>query len=389
MISGSRKTSYGKQKGRVWFMGLLSTFVIGLTGCDVVSGTEAEQAADIEGMKTLTIATWNVQALFDGQEDGVEYNEYLSAAGWSGEKYRTRLTALAESVVRMAETVPDVLALQEVEHGGILKDLAEGPLAKYGYRWTFFANNPGASLGVGVLSRLPFLKTQAHSITCNDDTSPRPVMEVLLQPGNKPMALFICHWKSKLGGEDSTEVIRRASAMVILRRIREIKANNPDLPVIITGDLNENFDEFYRRAGSIVCTLLPDDPKAAELSGFMQDNEPVSESSSEIQRDFLIISRQKPPQTRYFPKETVALYSPWGNELEKGSYNYRDNWETIDHFLLSKGFFDGQGWEYDTCEVLHKEPFINDRGIPKAYNPRTGSGLSDHLPLLLKLKQPN
>jgi endonuclease/exonuclease/phosphatase family metal-dependent hydrolase len=382
-----KKINYRKQYCKIFAIGLLPIIIV-FAGCDVVPGTEAVRATDAGEMKTLTIATWNVQALFDGKENGMEYDEYLTAAGWSEEKYQARITALAESVIRMADKVPDVLAIQEVEHGGILKELAEGPLAKHGYQWTFFANNPGASLGLGVLSRLPFLKTKAHSVTSDGTTSPRPVMEVWLQPGNKPMALFICHWKSKLGGETATEAIRRASARVILRRIREISIEEPGLPIIIMGDLNENHDEFYRQAGSIVSSLLPDDPKAAELSGFIpEDDLLVSKGSRETQKDFLIISRQKPPQTKYFPQEAVVLYSPWGNELEKGSYNYQDKWETIDHFLLSKDFFDEQGWDYNTSEVMHKEPFINTRMVPRAYNPRIGSGLSDHLPLLLTLKR--
>jgi endonuclease/exonuclease/phosphatase family metal-dependent hydrolase len=378
-----RKSSPKNRGCRAWFLGLLPAFVIGLGGCDAVSGTVAG-GVKAEGMKALTVATWNVQALFDGEESGAEYSEYFTDAGWSEEKYRARLTALGVAVERMTEGVPDILALQEIENEGVLKELAEGPLAKYGYQWTFFANIPGAALGVGLLSRLPLLETKAHSVVCNGDTSPRPVVEARLQAGTMPMTLFVCHWKSKLGGEVSTEASRRASARVILRRLREIEAAEPDLPVIIMGDLNENHDEFYRRAGSAVSALLPDDPAAAELSGFMRTDEGEAPRPA---ADFLVISGQKPPLSRYFADETAALYSPWGNELEKGSYHYRDAWETIDHFLLSKGLFDGQGWEFDTSETPHTEPFVNDQGIPRAYNPRTGNGVSDHLPLLLKLKR--
>jgi endonuclease/exonuclease/phosphatase family metal-dependent hydrolase len=350
-------------------------YVIVFGGCNGISRSKDGRAEDIEGMRALIIATWNVQALFDGKEDGTEYPEYRMPAGWSEEKYQARLTALAEAAACMAEGVPDILALQEVETEAVLKSLAEGPLAKYGYNWTFFASNPGAPLGVGLLSRLPLLKTRSHSITCNGDTSPRPIAEVWVEAAKKPMALFICHWKSKLGGEDATESVRRASAQVILRRVREIKEKEPDFPVVILGDLNENHDEFYRRSGLAVSALLPDDPAAAELSAWKKP------------ADFLVISGQKPPRSRYFAYETAAFYSPWDNELEKGSYYYNDGWETIDHFLLSNGFFDGQGWEFDTCEAPRREPFINNRGIPWAYNPRTGNGLSDHLPLLLKLRR--
>jgi endonuclease/exonuclease/phosphatase family metal-dependent hydrolase len=333
-------------------------------------------------MTSLIIATWNVQALFDGKEDGSEYVEYRMAAGWSEEKYQARLTALGDAAARMTEEgAPDILALQELENGAILQSLAEGPLAKYGYAWTFFAGNPGAPLGLGLLSRLPLLETKTHSITCNGETSPRPLVEVRLEVGKRPLVLFICHWKSKVEGGDATEALRRASARTILRRLREIRVHEPDLPALILGDLNENHDEFYRRERLVVSALLPDDPEAAELSRAAQAGE------AGMRADFLVISEQKPPRPRYFAQETPALYSPWGKELEKGTYYYQGGWETLDHILLSQGFFDGQGWEFDVCEAPHREPFINDRGIPRTYNPRTGNGLSDHLPLLLKLKR--
>jgi endonuclease/exonuclease/phosphatase family metal-dependent hydrolase len=331
-------------------------------------------------MKSLIIATWNVQALFDGEEAGNEYTEYRMAAGWSEEKYRARLTALGDAAARMTEEgAPDILAIQETENGAILQSLAEGPLAKYGYAWTFFAGNPGAPLGLGLLSRLPLLETKTHSTTYNGETSPRPMAEVRMEAGKRPLVLFICHWKSMAEGDDATEALRRASAQTVLRRLREIRVTEPDLPVIIIGDLNENHDEFYRRQGAAVIALLPDDPEAAELSGAAQDG------GAEARADFLVISGQKPPRPRYFAQETPALYSPWVNELEDGTYYYHGGWETLDHFLLTPGFFDGRGWEFDACATPRREPFINDRGTPRTYNPRTGNGLSDHLPLLLKL----
>ena len=161
---------------------------------------------------------------------------------------------------------------------------------------------------------------------------------------------------------------------------------DPHLPVIIMGDLNENHDEFYRRNGNAISALLPDDPRAAEFAGLygLDDDNPVL--MSELQKDFIVISKNKPPAARYFPENVLTLYSPWAFELEDGSYYYKNTWETIDHFLLSVQMFDGIGWDFENCEVVNVPPFTNAKGLPSAYNPRTGSGLSDHLPLLLFLK---
>jgi endonuclease/exonuclease/phosphatase family metal-dependent hydrolase len=290
----------------------------------------------------------------------------------------------AQALGRLEDKAPDILALIEVENAQILEELAGGLLSKQGYKWTFFANNPGSSLGVGVLSRFPLTHAKAHSLNSEGAAVPRPVLEVWVQPNDTPLALFICHWKSKLGGDAATEPLRRSAARIIVRRLREIQAENPGTPVIIMGDLNENHDEFYRRAGEEISALLPDDPKAAELS--LAPAGALSEAPLASQTDFLVLSRKKPPEAANFPADVTSLYSPWGNELADGSYYYKNAWETIDHFLLNAALFDGSGWDFEGCKVVNQEPFTTSKGYPHAYNPRTGSGLSDHLPLLLTLR---
>ncbi|MDR3168166.1 MAG: endonuclease/exonuclease/phosphatase family protein [Treponema sp.] len=391
------------REGKIGGIGL-SLILLFLAGCDLIpeepppaanSSTAPEESSENSGSTnlradnagTFTVATWNIQALFDGTEGGTEYDEYRESAGWTEEKYRARVNSISQAISQMAANIPDVIALQETENSQVLEELAKDAfLSKYGYRWTFFANNPEASLGIGILSRFPLEETRVHSITRDTETTPRPVLEVRILPKNKPIVLFICHWKSKLGGDHETESLRRASARVILRRIREIRDDYKDMPIIVLGDLNENHDEFYRQAGSIICALLPDDPKAAELAGFTPDGEEADEPQQNLQMDFLILSKKKPPAPGYFFPEASVLYSPWGNELQDGSYYYKNAWETIDHFLLTESLFDNGGWEFDSSWVVKKEPFVNSQGYPNAYNPRTGNGLSDHLPLMLVLK---
>jgi endonuclease/exonuclease/phosphatase family metal-dependent hydrolase len=326
----------------------------------------------------LRIVTWNVQALFDGNQAGTEYSEYLNEAGWAEEKFSARVNAISQAISRIAGGPPDIVALEEIENLQCLEALASGELAKYGYGWTYFSKNKGASLGIGVLSRIPFTEARAHGMVWDQEAAPRPVLELWLYPEDAPLALFVCHWKSKLGGDDNTEPLRRASARIILRRIREIRSAHPDVPAVIMGDLNENYDEFYRRGGTSLIALLPDDPDASELarSGY---------AGLSGGGDFLVISGEKPPAAAHFDSSMPAFYSPWEEELRNGSYYYRNEWETIDHFLLSQQFFDEKGWDFSSCRVLAQEPFVDEAGVPDAYNPRTGDGLSDHLPLMLVL----
>jgi endonuclease/exonuclease/phosphatase family metal-dependent hydrolase len=352
-----------------------------LLGASCETAAEERPGAD---QRELSVLSWNVQALFDGEETGSEYSDYGETSGWSAEKYTARLTSIAKGISQIPSGFPDILALMEIENPQTLQDLA-GSLAAIGggkarYRYSFFANVNGMSLGVGVLSKLPLSRQAAHSFSAELEATPRPVAEVWVEAGGAPLALFICHWKSKLGGDEETEGQRRASARLILRRLREI---GEDTPVLIMGDLNENHDEYYRQAGRYICALLPDDPKAARHTGLYGDS---GADAALTQADFLVLSGLKPPRPSYFSGGTTVLYSPWGKELKGGSYFYGNDWETIDHFLLGASLFDGLGWEFGGCETLAIEPFVNAQGIPNLYNTRTGGGLSDHLPLYLQLK---
>jgi len=354
-------------------------------GCagDNISGTAETTGKD----DSIAIMTWNVQALFDGVEDGTEYDDYRESAGWTREKYRGRLNAIAQAIDKM-ERKPDIIALQEIESEQVLLDLAD-VIASRNYGWVHFTAIPQMALGVGLLSRFPLEQAKSHSVNIDGEIAPRPMLEARIKIGgegnNAPLALFVCHWKSKLGGDDATESARRASARIILRRLRELAESEPDLPVIIMGDLNENHDEFYRRNGTALSALLPDDPHAAEFSGLRGIE--AAALAEETQKDFIVLSKSKPPSPRYFPSGVTALYSPWSVELEDGSYYYKNDWETIDHFLLSPQLFTGTGWDFDACQVVNTPPFAGASGLPGGYNPRTGYGLSDHLPLLLVLKK--
>jgi endonuclease/exonuclease/phosphatase family metal-dependent hydrolase len=349
-----------------------------LVSC-AVWGSKAEKITVDNG--TISLMTWNVNNLFDGNDDGTEHPEYRQAAGWSSEKYLGRLNAISAAIGKV-EPTPDIITVQEVESLGILDDIA-GSLS--GYSWIHFANNPDAPLGLGIISRFPLSETKVHSITIDGNTTPRPILETRVLAKEKEFAIFACHWKSKIGKADVTENTRKASARVILRRIRELWRDEPELGVIITGDLNENHDEFYRQDAVMISALLPDDPFCAQLTGYAGGEGDTGVNGSSLQKDFIIISENKPPKAVHFPEESIVLFSPWMRDIQNGSYYYKHNWETIDHFLISGHFFNNNSFNYEKTEVIDCQPFALE-GLPVSYNARTGSGFSDHLPLLLTLR---
>lgn len=365
-------------------LAVCTVFVSCFDSCDVYPGFGKSGGRDI------SVVSWNVQAMFDGKDDGWEYEEYRDGSGWNVEKYEGRLNSIARAIQGAGEKTPDVIVLIEVENRGVMEALHRAGLDKAGYTTAYFASNEGYSLGIGVLSKLSLTKMAAHSINIDGKVIPRPVAEICFNVGGEEVALFACHWKSKLGGEAETESLRREAAKVILRRQREICEVNPDAAIVIVGDLNENYDEFYRRGGAAVTALMPDDPEASILAGYYVEEAEDDEAAERAPlrpppQDFLILSEGKPPVSAFFATGDGVFYSPWGEELANGSYFYSGSWETIDHILLNTAFFDKKGVEFQKCYVIDSEPFVNSKGEPNKYNPRTGSGLSDHLPLLLTL----
>ncbi|MDR2900547.1 MAG: endonuclease/exonuclease/phosphatase family protein [Treponema sp.] len=328
--------------------------------------------------KSLTVLSWNVQALFDGEDQGSEYDDYRVSKAWSQEKYEARLNSIAKGLAAIPEK-PDVIGFIEIENAGILEEMVSSVLANQGYNWTFFSRNPDGALGIGIMSKYPFTKAQSHSIISDGEINPRPMAEVCIDVGGEPVVLFVCHWKSKLGDPEVTEAQRKASARLALRRIKELETENPGIPIIIMGDLNENHDEFYRSGASFITALLPDDEKAASLvkNTFGEDS---------AHHNFLVVTDKKTQEAKYLNVPHNLFYTPWENELQKGSYVYRENWETIDHFLLRPSLYDNSGWDLASCQTVNIPPFTTQAGNPAAYNPRTGWGLSDHLPLLMTMK---
>jgi hypothetical protein len=416
--TGDSATSSWHGLFRVMLMLIVVFAALAFAGCRL---TGPDAAPDM-----LVIGSWNVQALFDGKDDGGEYDEYREAALWNEKKYQARLIALSGAIqcmggsakLQKGEGFPDVMALIEIENLQVLEDLAAMPGMSYG--WLFFANAAGAGLGTGVLSRFPIRDARTHAVTVSGTEAPRPVAEVWLElEGRENLVLMVCHWKSKLGGEKATESARRAAAMVISRRLEEIENSFPGTPVIILGDLNENHDEVLRVGGAYTTALLGDYSEVAEY---------VSDTGTVLAdlgvrpgvRDFLVLSGNKPPRAEY--AAGPALFSPWmerekygyiieENSLKSGdfreesltdltsvhgsaadgSYYYKDQWETIDHFLLNGSLFDGAGWEYRSFGTPNMAPFTKGSaeaesgGFPDTFNPRTGTGLADHLPVLLGL----
>jgi len=72
------------------------------------------------GGTEVKIATYNVENLFDMNDDGTEYEQYIpnTSWGWTEEMHRIKLRNTAQVIKDMGA---DVIGLQEIESETVLK----------------------------------------------------------------------------------------------------------------------------------------------------------------------------------------------------------------------------------------------------------------------------
>jgi len=304
--------------------------------------------------KEISFACWNVQTFFDANDDGCEYSDFRKAKYWSKDAYLERLVRLAD-VIKALDC--DVFVLEEIENENVVLDISNqlaGNSWKGSKNWNYtcFAKEQGASIGCAVFSRFPLenMKTHSLDVRVENDSQPscRPIIQVEVCLGDERLVLFVNHWKSKSGSEDS-DVWRNWQESLLTDRICGVlNAHDGEVPVIACGDFNRDISEFEICPGSDKVLLR-------NFHGNVFGN-----------------------------GSSVLLFSPWLSSVGTvkrgiGSYVYQNKWERIDHIFSS-----GKAVVTE-FESFAREPWALEDGVPVSYKIYTGTGYSDHLPLRCKI----
>lgn len=325
---------------------------------------------------SVSILAYNVKSLFDAVDDGPEFPEFSVARGlWDDARYRIRLANVAAAVLGSAPQGgrlpgPDILCLEEIENGAVLEALRGGPLAQARYGYAAIAPAEGGPFSVCVLSRLPILSASCHAAAGAAGRVGRDLLELELQATQQKLFLVCCHWKSKVGGAEASEEPRREEAALVRGRVEALLAAEPGAAIVVCGDFNESPDE-YLRVGRLYRTALM----------------PVEEAGEGRSALRLLIA-SSPAQAKPLAGEAV-LFSPW-EEAGGYSYSFHGERERLDGFLLSPGLLDGEGLRYSGFASSTAAFLLDAEGEPLAWpgshTGAGGSGYSDHLPVLLELR---
>lgn len=308
--------------------------------------------------KSFTVASYNVQNLFDDVNQGSEYEDYkLNTHNWTSEMSQIKLNHTAEAI---CDINSDIIGLQEIENAHILRKLA-AKVAECGvqYRYSAITHKPTAAVQVAILSKYPILKS--HQIITTPNGRNRDILESIIRIDGKELSVFVNHWKSK--AKDGKESARIKSATILSNYLR-----NTQKEYIILGDLNSRYDESNRI-----------EPRLNDTNGRTAINDVMKTNYNNTLIDKSTL-RLAPSGSHINLWSELPVQKRWNHEF----YGEKN---TLDHLLLPKSMFDNQKIEYlDGSFVVFTPAYLLSSSGKIAYwgmkkKQHTGEGYSDHLPI--------
>lgn len=152
------------------------------------------------------------------------------------EKERT-LTASA-----IKDTGADIIGLQEVENLDTLKTFQSQFVTKYPFQYLIDGNDP-RFIDVGVLSKWEATTLHTHQFDKKGTSKifSRDCLEIEYNINGTPLALFVNHFKSMLGGRTETMNRRKVQAEQVVKIITDKFGTNPgNENFVVMGDLNDH-----------------------------------------------------------------------------------------------------------------------------------------------------
>jgi predicted extracellular nuclease len=307
-----------------------------------------------------------VENLFDTINDPKTWDDDRTPKGrdrWTSVIYEKKLKNIAKVIAEigfdLTNQAPSVIGLCEIENRRVLEDLIKTEsLIKENYQIIHYDSPDERGIDVAMLfkqNRFNVSSSKTYPLYLKrKDGSRDYTRDHLLVSGfldKDPIHFIINHWPSRSGGQMRSEPSRILAGKLNKKIIDSILQSNPKANIISMGDFNDN---------------------------------PSDKSIKPILNTIFKKSKIKEGQ----------LFNPMEELYRKGygSYRYRDKWDMIDQFLLSKNLVDNKnGLFFLKASVFNKKYLINPSGKYEGYPFKSFAGgkflngYSDHFPIYLYL----
>ena len=311
-------------------------------------------------MDIAIVAFYNLENLYDTIDDPItDDKEFLpdGIQNWNTAKFNLKIEHMPEAISKIGQEVvpggPAIIGLSEIENRGVLEALINSDNLKSKNYGIVHYNSPDRrGVDVGLLyKKSRFTVEGSMSIPLRtSDTSFRTRDQLLVwgKLDGEEIYFLVNHWPSRRGGEQGSAPKRKAAAELARHTVDSLMKINPNVKIIIMGDLNDN-------------------PNNASITKYLK--------------------------AKGKPEEVVAgdLYSPMIKLYRDGigSYAYRDSWDLFDQIIIS---FALMGTDYSSFRLMKtkifNEAFLKQKtGTFTGYPWRTAAGgqylggYSDHFPV--------
>ncbi|MGO3182869.1 MAG: endonuclease/exonuclease/phosphatase family protein [Aequorivita sp.] len=318
--------------------------------------------------KIITLAFYNVENLFDYENDPLTFDEDWTPEGknsWTKEIYEAKVINTAKVIADIGQDVtgssPAIIGVSEVENRRVLEDLVNDPtLLKKDYGIVHFDSPDRRGIDVALLyQKRLFTPTnyKAHELLIyqDHDRSKRIyTRDQLLVSGmldGEKIHIIVNHWPSRYGGEERSRPKRIKAAELNKRIIDSLFSEDPYAKIITMGDMN-------------------DDPTSPSVKNVLK---------TKSEREGMKIKE---------------LYNPMESMHKKGmgTLAYRDAWNLFDQIIISTELVKKEftSYRFYKAGIFNKNYLSTSRGRYKGYpfrsfvNGYTG-GYSDHFPVYIYL----
>jgi predicted extracellular nuclease len=332
-------------------------FLQPLLGVLLFSGVTLAQNSE-----SLLVVSYNVENLFDINDDEIKKDEDFTPEGkynWTQEKYSTKLKNISKVISSIDSTLPDIISLIEIENHKVLEDLVKQESLKKGNYKIIHEESPDIrGIDVAFLYKENSFDEISHNIIrlkfpFNEKIKTRDILHVHgILKATDTVHFFINHWPSRRGGLAKSEPKRTYVASILRAQVDSILEKDRKAKIIIMGDFNDN---------------------------------PIDKSLFEVLKANNI-------RTGYNKMYLYNLLFDTFNFESIGTYVYKNNYNMLDHIILSQSWFKGNGYttKFDSGKIFSPEWLcVKNKELKKPLRTLKGSnyigGYSDHFPVYFVL----
>jgi predicted extracellular nuclease len=291
--------------------------------------------------KKASVVFYNVENLFDTLDTPNQVDEeYLPSTekNWNSTKYWEKIGHI-NKVMNEFDNIA-LMGVCEIENKAVLKDVVKGQKQKLKIVHYESADERGIDVGLLYNKKIFCLKKKGYlRFTLMYDGEPKPTRDILyaeLKHKKERIYVLVNHWPSRRGGEEESEPSRMLASQTAKNYIDSVLLIHPNAKIIMMGDLN-------------------DYPENKSVQNIMQVLSPMITKAS----------------------------GKFG-----GSHSYKDEWNILDHLLVSPALQNTSGLRALTNSgKIHDFDYLFEvwKGNTVPFRTYVGNkhlgGYSDHLPV--------